>query len=137
LKYWIKGSTHPKDGLIEPGKPIPAEAANAKTKVAVWNLKTGVIYPNDHSDYVVIALKCCKNGTAFPVQISQAQLTGIHENRAFIAIWGKIWYSDVFGIEHWTKFCDAQGFKLRPGNADKCANYNDTDRNYLPPPKPN
>jgi len=51
--------------------------------------------------------------------------------QAYVAVFGKMTYLDVFGIEHWAKFCRWKDYSTSFSffNADKCVEYNDVDNN--------
>ncbi len=48
---------------------------------------------------------------------------------SFMVVYGKVNYLDVFGVHHWTHYC--QWLRFKPGRytAKKCTDYNDVDRN--------
>ena len=128
-----KDPTFPSIGhhdLYRRGEAIPHEPTISHKKLAVHEFHTGVINPSERSPYTLITIRCCENGHPAPVFVTKDQLKALQDNKAYIVAWGKVWYSDIFGIEHWTKFCVMRG---SASSSDKCSDYNDTDRNYDPP----
>jgi len=47
----------------------------------------------------------------------------------FVVIYGVIAYQDVFGVDHWTKFCTFASPSHKGVYAQKCTAYNDVDKN--------
>lgn len=64
-----------------------------------------------------------------PPNLTKSDVEDIKYGRAYIAIFGKVTYFDIFDIPHWITFC---GWEVRAnGNysAMECAEYNNIDKN--------
>ena len=58
----------------------------------------------------------------------EALRNDIASGERFIIFYGRITYSDAFGISHWTQFCTGSGAGILD-NLKKCVTYNDFDPN--------
>jgi hypothetical protein len=61
---------------------------------------------------------------------TESEFTALRDGKAYVAIYGIITYDDVFGVQHWTKFCN---WETGSGNGtfhtERCTAYNDVDPN--------
>jgi hypothetical protein len=70
-----------------------------------------------------------------PLPMSKTDVADLNEGRAIAVVHGDITYLDIFGIEHWTKFCTYNAafrfITTTPvqNTAPPCTNYNDADNN--------
>ena len=66
-----------------------------------------------------------------PIIVDDSIRQAIETGKSYIVVHGKITYYDVFGIEHWIRFChyahNVVGFQER-SVASTCGPYNDTDK---------
>jgi hypothetical protein len=67
--------------------------------------------------------------TATPISSSELK-QDLESQKAYIIFYGEITYKDIFGKQHWTRFCTGSG-KAIEGSPDdvlkKCITYNDVD----------
>ncbi len=64
-----------------------------------------------------------------PTLLTKADLAKVESGEAYIAVFGRVTYSDVYGVSHWVNFCDWGYFKPGPYNALACVGFNDVDNN--------
>jgi hypothetical protein len=62
------------------------------------------------------------------VKYSVSNMKNFGDAKAYLSIYGKITYSDIFGVKHWTTFCNHR-FGVVASVYGKCAAYNQTDSN--------
>jgi len=90
---------------------------------------TGVLMPNASLDVHPIRLKTAQNGAIVPVPLSEAEKNSLAVQQAWVAIYGRIDFEDIFKTKHWVKFC----FPYFPGpdlyTYMSCTRYNKMDDN--------
>ena len=106
---------------------------------AYINIYTGAIYPNAQPplDIPFKILEYDEHQMRFttPVVPTPELVGQINETKEkFIILFGKIEYCDVFGVKHWTTFCNGSGDALAPEGVRECINYNRADTNETPDP---
>lgn len=86
-----------------------------------------VIFPNSFDD-IPVALMTNAPGLNL-VPITPTDIREFEHGDTFFVLFGRVDYSDIFGTEHWVKFCTWKGNQLtgRTFTAKKCTDYNDTD----------
>ncbi|MGA3071198.1 MAG: hypothetical protein ABSD43_13375 [Terracidiphilus sp.] len=83
-----------------------------------------VIYPTDHEDIVARRLADAAEYPAFPLSIQEA--TDINAKKDWVMVFGEVWYTDILGQIHWTRFCaDA----TTNANSENCFKYSALDHN--------
>jgi hypothetical protein len=90
----------------------------------------GTVFPNDFIDVIDNRMVSKSQTEVVSAPFSAADLEELQKGNAYVVAYGEVRYSDVFGIQHWTKFCDWTD--LVPGGtytAAMCSRYNDTDDN--------
>jgi hypothetical protein len=115
-----------KQDISRPGQAAPRGTVFIGTKTG-GEFLSGVIYSNQPAGFNATRVQY-KNGSVIPWTLGDDEFKDLQGQKAFIAIWGKVWYSDVFGIEHWAKFCSVTGIDPQLKNR-RCAEYNDADSN--------
>jgi hypothetical protein len=86
----------------------------------------GVMYPGEMDQGYYSRLKRGPAGVGVEDPVTQAELDDVGNGRAHIYILGEVWYYDIFGVAHWTKFCQGDTFERLP-TALKCAHFNSVD----------
>ncbi len=108
--------------FIEGGKPekgaIPGTA---------WSEAT--LYPGEVSQNSFSRSRWGKNGIVEDDPITQAEKTELDNGTAYVLLLGEVWYSDVFGVRHWTKFCEMSNLQLDPSVGKKCVAFGAVDAN--------
>ncbi|HEY5057110.1 MAG TPA: hypothetical protein VII58_13175, partial [Acidobacteriaceae bacterium] len=102
-----------------PGRPYPGRA---------WMEST--IYPGGVSESSPTRMKKGPDGKRFVDDLlTQSEVDGINKGTAYIYVVGEVWYSDIFGVRHWTKFCESN---VLAATADrlKCARFGTVDNNH-------
>jgi hypothetical protein len=93
---------------------------------AHYRIHGGTIFPNGPMTESFQGIKHGKKH-AEPILITPSNRENVSSGRAFLIIHGKIAYTDIFGIKHWTTFCR---FANQPSLiSEECTRYNDTDDN--------
>lgn len=92
----------------------------------------GMLYPNALQQGIASTLAEAR-GTQIvpPAALSAADMQELLAGEAYLAIYGKITYLDVFGMNHYTKFCvfSSPAPKQVYVTAKKCTDYNSVDGN--------
>jgi hypothetical protein len=124
------------------------QAANVEYDFAKWSSHTwfgetsGILFPEDkpRTDYPIFWFADVPG--LVKREPNSAEVIEWHHGDLWIAVYGEVDYSDIFGVPHWTRFCrTAIGTdKTIPGytvtNSRTCSDYNDADRNADAPEPP-
>jgi hypothetical protein len=84
------------------------------------------LYPNEVSQNSFSRSRWGKNGTLEDDPITPTEKTELDNGNAYLLLLGEIWYSDVFGVRHWTKFCEITS-QLDLAVAKKCLAFGAVD----------
>jgi hypothetical protein len=106
--------------------PLGASGPPGEHVVAVYPmsmLSIGSVAPSETVNLFVSRPKF-NGGQALDDPLTQDEAARLAQGQAYIAVWGRFSYSDIFGIQHETRFCRAIP---RAATLPKCANYNDVD----------
>jgi hypothetical protein len=107
---------------VEPHEPLTKRA-----RTTVGNhMETGVLFPDQFTEAVVTRARREDNGSLGPRPLTFSEAKDLIEHETLIYVYGRINYSDGFGVLHWTKFCKA--LSDEPMNPE-CAEYNAVDSN--------
>jgi hypothetical protein len=88
----------------------------------------GVIFPNIPMP-ITIAVGTYEAFGKKIVPADESLRKDIAEGRRFILFFGRLTYSDVFGVEHFTQFCTGSGMGISSDVLRDCLKYNDVDSN--------
>jgi hypothetical protein len=91
-------------------------------------VETAIIYPQGNEGYS-FSRKRINGGKGEDDPLRLDEFKCLTDSTAYFSIYGQIWYRDVFGVHHWTKFCASKTFNGTPSQSRKCANYSDVDHN--------
>jgi hypothetical protein len=86
----------------------------------------GAVFPNSPFP---VTISVARYGDK-PVAISPSDLRkGLESGQYFIIFYGRITYTDIFRIRHWTNFCTGSGSAMQgePDTLKKCIRYNDVE----------
>jgi hypothetical protein len=110
------------------GEPVPAGAKWTKDMNGRV-FEEAPIFPGQHSQFPVFRVKpSIRYGFVEPLILLPDEYAKLTGKSAYISVWGKVWYEDIFGVSHWTQFCSTQGAGFEVTN-EKCVNYGDVDKN--------
>ncbi len=87
----------------------------------------GAVFPNSPFP---VTISVVRYGADKPAVISPEDLRkGLESGQYFIIFYGRITYTDIFGIKRWTNFCTGSGTAMQgePDTLKKCIRYNDVD----------
>ena len=91
----------------------------------------GLLYPAEHDDTMATILeKVPRNGeyTIQPKPFVSPEWDRFAQSKSYIIAFGEVWYLDVFGVTHWTRFCVSKS--ATGGNTSrKCIDYAKVDNN--------
>jgi hypothetical protein len=105
-----------------PGGP---SGRGAPAEIATFTLQTSVIYPNDVSDFGASRKHFSTTREVEDDPVTPGEVLNLNRGSSYIAMWGQVWYSDVFGVDHWTKFCKVIG--RGDTQNEKCSKYSYID----------
>lgn len=91
---------------------------NSKKK-AESGFSAGIVYPSIHSDIAAFRIR--------PATRTEQQ--DLISGQAYIAVYGRVDYRDVFKVPHWNKFCLWIPFASIGYTSRECAQYNNVDDN--------
>jgi hypothetical protein len=98
-----------------PGKSMPGEY-----------LFRATLYPNEVAESSFSRLKA--DGSKDPV--TSSEVTAITAGTSHIYLVGQVWYYDIFGVLHWTKFCETSVAKtVKYSTVLKCVRFGGVDNN--------
>jgi hypothetical protein len=87
------------------------------------------IFPGKHSQFQIFRVKpSTRYGLVEPLMLNPDEYAKLTSKAAYIAVWGEVKYSDIFGVSHWARFCSTQGVGF-DATSEKCVNYGDVDKN--------
>jgi hypothetical protein len=92
---------------------------------------TGIMFPSTHIDVVATRMTNGREPRITTLEEANAWMKG----QVYIAVFGKVTYDDVFGVNHWTKFCFWGNSDITPLNtisvsaSRSCTAYNAVDDN--------
>ncbi|MGA2051483.1 MAG: hypothetical protein ABSG96_27775 [Terracidiphilus sp.] len=92
-----------------------------------WGFDSGELVPHDPAPQTLVRLK--DRTTKEQAPFTNDERTAYNSGKSWIAIYGTIWYDDIFHVRHFTRFCRPFSNPNIAGefNAMKCVNYNGTD----------
>lgn len=93
----------------------------------LWDEAT--LYPNEVSQVVFSRAKCGKDGIVEDDPITESERAELDRHNAYILVSGEVWYSDIFGVRHWTRFCGISDLQLDPFVATDCIAFGAVDAN--------
>jgi len=67
-----------------------------------------------------------------PIRPDQEFTRRFNNHEIFIVMFGAVRYCDVFGVEHWAKFCNGSGEAIGSEGIKECIDYNQADSNDEP-----
>jgi hypothetical protein len=109
--------------LALPGEPEP-RGTNAPPES--WFIS--VLYPSDNTVFYFSRMKA--DGEFDTITLNE--VNELNADTAYIYLVGQVWYEDVFGTTHWTKFCESTDHR-KPTSKDspvwRCAKYGAVDNN--------
>jgi hypothetical protein len=93
-------------------------------------INVGGIFPNEALPQISIRIE--QYGPHIPeaILMTQELRQAIASNQRAIIVYGRITYDDIFGVHHWTQFCNGTGDALQFASIKNCINYNDADNNH-------
>lgn len=93
---------------------------------------SGVIYPNQAAYFNTQRFRQ-EDGSVIGWDLDVDEYKSLKDLKAYVVLWGKVWYKDIFGVGHWVTFCSPTAFGelevLDHDRYPKCANYNQADTN--------
>lgn len=92
------------------------------------------LYPNEVSQNYFSRSRWGKDGRVEDDPITQAEKTELYRGNAYLLLIGEVWYSDVFKIHHWTKFCEISNSEVDPAIAKQCVAFGAIDANQTNKP---
>ena len=128
--------------LINTGK-TPAKDVHGNIVVGVFKKVESLdfTYSPGHAHYFVQAGTIFPNGTitesfegiqhdidkAEAIILTPSLRGELFSGESLLIVYGRMDYSDIFGVKHWTTYCR---YVLHPERiSDQCTRYNDTDSN--------
>lgn len=106
--------------------PLGASWPTGEHVVAVYPMSMlgiGSVAPNETVNLFLSRPKF-NGGQALDDPLTQDEVARLARGQAYIAVWGRFSYSDIFGVQHETRFCRAIP---KSATLPKCANFNDVD----------
>jgi hypothetical protein len=90
-----------------------------------------LLYYGEHDDIVATRLeRISRDGKSIvqPKTLTPEEWEGFAHGKNYIIVFGEVWYLDVFGITHWTKFCVSKTTSTA-NTSRKCVNFAGVDNN--------
>jgi len=109
-------------GVFERGEPLEFTYTPGH---ASYRIAAGTLFPNGS---ITESFQAMRHGEAHAEAIViDKPLSDLLSSTKLVIVHGKITYSDIFGIQHWTRYCRVvSNPSLIP---DDCVRYNETDEN--------
>lgn len=82
------------------------------------------IFPGMHSQFEITRDYSGEK----PLPLTADEARALNAKTLYAVVFGRVFYTDIFGVTHWTQFCSAVGvgFSVSPKN---CVEYGDVDKN--------
>jgi hypothetical protein len=91
--------------------------------VVVNGMKTPIILPNE-PHHISLYRKYISGDD----RLTTEELNDLANRRSYLLIWGKVYYSDIFGKRHWMRFCGSPPIGNEPvSTPEKCTEYSAID----------
>jgi hypothetical protein len=100
---------------------------NSRKNLPSTGWREGVLYPQEVSENEFSRMRCSEQGTIVDDPVTQDEQTAIEGGRSYVLSVGEVWYSDVFGVRHWTRFCQMANAELNVKIAEQCARFGALD----------
>lgn len=108
--------------------PIPKRFQNKANLRPDDNFIVGRIFAGNHTIRNVTRFEI-KNSAASPQVLSVDEANSIARKESYVLLDGQIHYSDIFGSNHWTRFCTTFFMDGTTRESAKCAHYAADDGN--------
>jgi hypothetical protein len=111
-------------GIFERGKPLDFAYTSGHTN---YRIAAGTIFPNGS---ITESFQAIRHGetSAEAIVIDKPLLGELLNSTKLVIVHGKVTYEDIFGVQHWTRYCRVvSNPSLIPND---CMRYNETDENY-------
>ena len=112
----------------EPSIPSKKKSGHVKA-ISAAGLTTSVIYRDGWVDIPASRKQQMANGKIEDATLTRPEAIELNGGTAYVVIWGKVRYTDIFGTHHWTKYCGAISSSGGYMQSDKCPAYGDVDSN--------
>jgi hypothetical protein len=92
--------------------------------------RKAILYPQETFKQTFSRMQFTASGeSVVGPTVTPEEAESITIGTSYIVIWGQVWYSDVFDIRHWTRFCEETSFDGGVAPSKKCAGYSSVDDN--------
>lgn len=93
-----------------------------------YNIATGRIFPGNHTNETVGRIEKV-DGILRQKVLSVSEANDLVRKNSYFIMYGRVLYSDEFGVPHWSIFCTSFFIDGSNVNLPKCANHADDDSN--------
>jgi hypothetical protein len=91
----------------------------------------GIMFPDDPFEVNVPFVKAKSNNSieTEPRYLTPSQYEDLSQGKAYLVLYGRSRFVDIFGTKHWSRFCAFLPARNTnpPNQHNACAQYNDTD----------
>jgi hypothetical protein len=96
-----------------------------------WRFSAGLIQPNDPPNDFLAYRQRAGKGLDTMSKLTETELRELQSGDAYLVVYGKMWYRDIFNTLHWAKYCYPMPLNFTPKyyNFKDCTDYNSTDNN--------
>jgi len=91
-------------------------------------LYVGAVFPQSPIPFT-FELKKYRDKSQETIAVDDRLRQDVAEGKRYIILFGRIDYTDTFGIPHWYQFCNGSGSGIDPDSVHDCIFYNDFDDN--------
>lgn len=101
------------------------------SKAQAWRFEAGALFPNAPSDFVAYRQEPNRTGLEAMSVLTPTENQELRSGQAYLAIFGRATYDDVFKTPHWTRFCFWLPMTATPAyyHSQECSKYNAVDSN--------
>ena len=92
---------------------------------AAAHISIPLVVPGFHKTMQMYA-RALEHKVPKTISLTKEIAASFTSGESYLIAWGDYSYTDVWGVKHWTKFCDSFGSGA-PSDLDECVNYNDID----------
>jgi hypothetical protein len=96
-----------------------------------FNTNAGLLYPDMPLDGDAMTYDLSPgNSPVQPVPLNKQEFLCLRDAKCFVIFFADVRYLDIFGVKHWTHFCEFDPVRIKGGvTAKKCTDYNGADNN--------
>jgi len=109
---------------------LDGQSSNSKfPAIPAQGFQASLVYAGDSFEGYYDRVRVTGDGKIVSSPLSFPEGVGLSNKSMYLVIWGEVTYMDVFGFEHWTRFCGGTDVEGGSIPSKRCASYSSVDSN--------